>query len=213
MITIPILLFLLLAFGFWILTDSKLHLWIRSMCVIGLFGFSIAFWQNVSTFLGWPASGSIIYNVPVTIYGLVVSEPTDTSKGGIYATVEQAPSEYKSAILRFFGYPIQGGEPRLYRFDYDRKVHEELQKEVMNRLQKGQRGVRGMFKDPEKGGDGEKGGGDKEKGSGDEEKGDKNEGSESQESKSDFWHNLIPEEEHNKNDSAPKTKKERVYLV
>ena len=204
MITIPLLLFLLLALSFWVLTDSKLLLSLRIACVVGLFTFSMIFWQNTKTFLGWAADGTVLYDMPVTLHSIVVDEPQKTKDGWIYVTVRQPPSQWKSATMRFFGHPINVGEPRLYKFKYDRRMHEELQQHVVPRFQKGQKGVRGTFKDP----NAQKG----EKG-GDESKGDqKGEGSHSPKSK--FWHDIVPKYEYDKNraptEEAPKTRK---YLI
>ena len=201
MIAIPILLFLLLAFGFWVLVDSKVHLGVRIACVVGLFFFGLLFWKSTSSFLGWPADGTALYNIPVTVHSVLVDEPTDTSKGGIFVTVRQPSSlEYKSLILRSFGYPIKSEDPRLYRFDYRRDMHEAMQQQVVSRLMQGQKGVRGTFTDP----NGEKGKGGKGKGNG---KGDgkgkggkgKGKGSQSQESKPKFFHKLQPRYEYDKN--------------
>ena len=213
MITIPILLFLLIALSFWVLTDSKLPLWIRSACVVGLFGFGSIFWQNTSTFLGWAADGTMLYDIPVTLNSIIIDEPQKTSDGAIYVSVRQPPSIYKSRVLRMFGHPIEAGSPRLYKFKYDRKMHEALQKGPQQRLQKGQKGVRGMFKNPngekkkgeqKKGAKGEKG---SEQGKG----GKKGEGSHSP--KSEFWHDIVPRFEYDKDRAPDKQAPKSKYLI
>lgn len=207
MIAIPILLFLLLAISFWLLTESKYHLGFRLACVVGFFLFGLIFWQNTKTFLGWAADGTVLYDVPITLHSVTIDEPTKISKGGIYVTVRQPPSIYKSKILRIFGHPIQSGSPRLYKFDYHRKKHEELESKVIPRFQKGQKGVRGMFKGPSS--KGAKGGG-KNKGKGNQ----KGEGSHSHESE--FFHDIVPRYDYDKNrapNDQPNTQQDLKYLI
>ena len=209
MIALPTFLFLLIALGFWVITDSRLHLALRSTIVAVFFMFGFIFWQNTSSFLGWAANGEVLYGSPVTVFGVVINEPTKESKGGIYATVSQPPSIYKSAVLRIFGHPIQAHHPRLYRFDYNREMHKQIEQKIVKRLQQGQRGVRGTFQDPngEKGDSKGKGKGD---GKGKGQKG-KGEGSQSHESPTDYFNNMAPSHEYDK--ARPENKPARNPLV
>ena len=84
-------------------------------------------------------------------------------------------------LARFFGYRKEKLEPRLYGLEYSRGLHEQLQKQVIPKLKRGQPVTGKLLKGEKKNGDGEKGKAGSKKGG----------GSESQEQEWQF-HELLP---------------------
>jgi hypothetical protein len=52
--------------------------------------------------------------------------------------LESAADSEDGSFLDFFGYQSKALEPRLYGLPYSRKLHEQLEKEVMPKLKGGQ---------------------------------------------------------------------------
>jgi len=123
------------------------------------------------------------------IHWIVIKEPNKIieSKGGIYVLAESVYKPDKS-FIKIFNYKVEDMKPRLFEFPYSRKLHEQLQKEVMNKLRKGQP-VHGRFTEKEKGAKGPRGKSGKKDRDGD--------GSESQSQDWEF-HELPPSEIHRK---------------
>lgn len=196
-IALPLLLLFIGVVSFWLLVASKVS-WIWKILVMTAYClFTVVFFNSISSFLGWGAT-----DMPekVSIHGVVIKEPNpiQRSKGSIFLTVESFHNIYEKKALSMFGYNCEKYEPRLYRLPYSRKLHEQLEKEVIPRLKEGQV-VDGLFKKKGKGesdgngeGDGSEGKGKK----GSAGKGNKNGnegGSESQEQEYHFY-NLPPSE-------------------
>ena len=141
------------------------------------------------SFLGWPANED---DMPekVLIHWVIIKEPNKFTQfdGKIYVLLESAEEPETNRLLMFFGRDKDKAEPRLYGLGYSRELHEQLEKEVIPKLRKGQPVVGKLTK---KGGEGEK---DK-KGKGKPDK--KGDGSESQE-QGWFFHELLPSEIHQK---------------
>jgi len=185
--TLPILLLIFGGLSFWVLTDSKLRWHLKVFCISLFCLFTIVFWSATDSFLGWPANR---YDMPEKsiIHWVVIKEPNKYtgSVGGIYVLAESIYKKDRS-IIKMFNYKTRGLKPRLFEFPYSRKLHEQLQKGVMDKLRKGQP-VHGNFKEKRKGNNGHKGK------KGQQRDGD---GSESQEQDWEF-HELPPSEIHRK---------------
>ena len=187
-IALPILLLVFGVFSFWILTESTVKLYIKTVCIATFCLFTIVFWTTIHTFLGWPADES---DMPekVLIHWVIIKEPNKFKEftGAIYIPAESAEKE-TSVVRRFFGYDKDRIEPRLYQLKYNRNLHEQLQKTLIPKLRSGRPVYGKLSKDkkpPGKGGN---------KGDGKDKKGD---GSESQEQEWHF-HELLPSEIHSK---------------
>ena len=168
-ITLPILLLVFGGLTFWILNESKLKWYIRTLLIASFCSFTILFYTLIHTFLGWAAEQTDIPE-KISIHWVIIKEPNKILDydGRIYVLIESA-DQNSNTILKFFGYKQTGIEPRLHEMDYNRKLHEQLQK-IQERLKNGQP-VLGSLK-PMEGGKGKKGNSD--------EKGKNGGGSESQ---------------------------------
>ena len=187
-IALPILLLVFGGLSFWILTESTVKWYIKTVCIATFCLFTIVFWTTIHTFLGWPADES---DMPekVLIHWVIIKEPNKFKEftGAIYILAESAEKE-TSVVRRFFGYDKDRIEPRLYQLKYNRNLHEQLQKTLIPKLRSGRPVYGKLSKDkkpPGKGGN---------KGDGKDKKGD---GSESQEQEWHF-HELLPSEIHSK---------------
>jgi hypothetical protein len=120
----------------------------------------------------------------VLIHWVIIKEPNKAmeSKGAIYFLVESA-EEKKDSWLSVFTYNSSAPEPRLFALPYSRGLHEQIEKQIRQKLQRGQP-VLGRLSKIKKGGKGKAG-----VGSGENNK--KGGGSESQEQGWEF-HQLRP---------------------
>ena len=134
-IALPILLLVFGGLTFWVLTESQLKWYLKTACISAFCVFTIIFWTTIHTFLGWPADDSDAPEV-VLVHWVVVKEPDKITgfKGAIYFLLESAEEEENS----FFGYSSSDPEPRLFGFPYSRSLHEQIEKQIRGKLQKGQ---------------------------------------------------------------------------
>jgi hypothetical protein len=141
--------------------------------------------------LGWPALEDDIPD-KVLIHWVIIKEPNKFTKsdGRIFVLLETADESKSHFLARFFGYRKEKVEPRLYGLKYSRDLHEQLEKDVIPRLKRGQP-VAGKLKRAKK----EQGKGVKKEG--DSKVEGKGDGSESQEQDWEF-HELRPSEIHRK---------------
>ena len=130
-IALPILLLVFGGLSFWILTESTVKWYIKTVCIATFCLFTIVFWTTIHTFLGWPADES---DMPekVLIHWVIIKEPNKFKEftGAIYILAESAEKE-TSVVRRFFGYDKDRIEPRLYQLKYNRNLHEQLQKTLI----------------------------------------------------------------------------------
>ena len=187
-IALPILLLVFGALTFWILNESSLKWYIRAACISAFCIFTIIFWSSMHSFLGWPANEDDIPE-KVLIHWVIIKEPNKFTKfdGKIYVLAQSTEEAEKNRLLRFFGYNKNKTEPRLYGLEYSRGLHEQLEKEIMFKLKRGQPVVGRLTK--------EKGSGEPKEGDG--KSAEKGGGSESQE-QGWYFHELLPSEIHRK---------------
>lgn len=188
-IALPILLLVFGGLSFWILNESKLKWYFKTVCITVFCFFTIVFWGSIHTFLGWPALEDEMPEKAL-IHWIVIKEPDKltNSEGRIYVLCETIEEPKYNFLARFFGYKKDRIEPRLYGLSYNRELHEQLQKGIMGKLKQG-RPVAGKFKKGE--------GNTKGKGKGDADGKEKGGGSESQKQRWEF-HELLPSEIHEK---------------
>ena len=137
-VALPILLLILGALTLWLLTESKLK-WYTKTGFISIFCiFTVIFWSTIHSFLGWPAEENDMPD-KVLIHWVIVKEPNKLTKfgGQIYFLIESVKKEEQS-FLRFFGYKSKSLEPRLFGLPYSRALHEQIEKQIRGKLQKGQ---------------------------------------------------------------------------
>jgi|TARA_B100000085_G_scaffold284430_1_gene317507 hypothetical protein len=168
-IALPILLLVFGGLSFWILTESTVKWYIKTVCVTVFCIFTIVFWTSMHTFLGWAASPEEIPE-KVAVHWAVIKEPNKLSgyEGRIFLLLESSqekPAKYP--FLSLFGYKKESLEPRLYGLPYSRSLHEEIEKNIMPKLKNGQR-PKGKFlnKGDKPSQKGVKGKGDSQKGHG-----------------------------------------------
>jgi len=188
-IALPILLLVFGALTFWLLTESALKWYFKTVCITAFCVFTIVFWTSIHTFLGWGANENDLPE-KILIHWVIIKEPNKLTKreGSIYILAESANKSNKGNIVDFFGYKNNLIEPRLYKIKYNRKLHEQLNK-ISQKLKKGQPvfGKLNKTKGEQKNGTG--------KGKAPSDK--KGEGSESQNQEWEF-HELLPSDIHEK---------------
>ena len=137
-IALPILLLVFGGLTLWMLTESALKWYFKAVSISAFCIFTIIFWTTIHSFLGWTADENDRPD-KLLIHWVIIKEPNKIAKtsGAIYILAESA-EEDKSAFLRFFGYSKDRIEPRLYGVPYSRALHEQLNKEVIPQLKKGQ---------------------------------------------------------------------------
>jgi hypothetical protein len=180
-IALPILLLVFGSLTFWLLAESSLKWYIKTVCISMFCFFTIIFWSTIHSFLGWPAGEDDVPEV-VRIHWVIIKEPNKHTEypGAIYLLINSAQLDDGFSISKFFGYKKDSGEPRLFGVPYDRALHEHLSKNVISKLKKGQTVLGKLSK---KAGKSRKGDNNKEKSKGG--------GSESQEQRWHF-HELLP---------------------
>lgn len=136
LITFAILLLFLFILGFWLIRESKINFWLKIVSISLFFSFCLIFWRTTDYMMGWAAKEKYIPEI-ISIRHVAIKEPNQFSKGGIYFLIEHPPTKYDSLLLNIFAYKNEISEPRLFKIGYSRKLHEELQKNVIPRLQKG----------------------------------------------------------------------------
>ena len=138
-ISLSILLILLFSLGFWIVKGSKVHSGIKFTTISLFFLFCAIFNSVWESSMGWAATDKTLPEV-VAIRHVVIKEPNKQLQleGSIHLLLEFQPTKYDSFILNLFAYKIEHSDPRLFRLPYSRKLHEQLQSEVIPRNQQGQ---------------------------------------------------------------------------
>jgi len=189
-IALPILLLVFGGLTFWVLNESTLKWYVKTVCISVFCIFTVIFWLSIHTFLGWPALES---NMPekMAVHWIIIKEPNKATgfKGKIYVLSESMDEAGSNFLSNFFGYGKKSIEPRLYGLKYDRGLHEQLEKGAMSKLRAG-RPVAGKFIKRTGSSKGKLGVQGSNK---------KGEGSESQEQRWEF-HELLPSEIHRKPD-------------
>jgi hypothetical protein len=182
-IALPILLLVFGGLTFWLLTESSVKWYFKSACIATFCIFTIVFWSTIHSYLGWPALKSDMPD-KVLIHWVIVKEPNKAmkSKGSIYFLVESAEKK-KDSWLNVFTYNSSDPEPRLFALPYSRGLHEQIEKQMRQKLQRGQP-VLGSLSETKKSGKGKAGTNERE----DDKRGG---GSESQEQDWEF-HKLRP---------------------
>ena len=138
-IALPVLLLTLGGLTLWVLTESTVKWYVKTACITIVCLFTVVFWTTIHTFLGWPANEE---DVPekMVIHWVIVKEPNKFTgyEGAIYFLSESKKEEENNVLLRFFGYGKDRTEPRLYEVKYNRKLHEQIEKQMKPKLRKGQ---------------------------------------------------------------------------
>ena len=146
-ITLPILLLVVGAVTFWILNESKLKWYVRTALITSFCAFTIFFYTQIHSFLGWAANQDDIPD-KISIHWIVIKEPNKALKfdGKIYILIESVDQD-KGFVHKLFGYNQDGIEPRLHEMEYTRDLHEQLEG-LKSKLKKGQPVVGTLSKGP-----------------------------------------------------------------
>lgn len=158
-VSLAILLLLIFTLGFWVVKTSKVHAFIKVTTITLFFAFCVFMAVSMDSSMGWAAIGRVGVNMSeiVTIRHVVIREPNEKLgfDGSIYLLLDVTETISDRSLLKVFAHKPEGLEPRLYRLPYSRKFHEELQKNVIPRLLKGQIVTGKIGKGKETGGDNE----------------------------------------------------------
>ena len=187
-IALPILLLVFGGLTFWILSESSLKWYFKTACISVFCLFTVIFWTTIHTFLGWPADQKDMPN-KILVHWVIIKEPNKLKgfAGQIYILLESAEEIKAKKVSKFFGYTSDRIEPRLFKLEYSRELHEQMQK-LKSKMKNGQP-VMGKLTKME---------GDKKGKKGDKGKADKDgDGSESQKQRWEF-HELLPSDIHKK---------------
>jgi len=154
---------------FWLLVESKVPTFFKISMTTLFCVFTIGVFSGLESFLGWAAKDKGMPEV-VTIIFAEVKEPNKAlgNKGAIYLTLDSVKSKYDNKFFQMFGYESNKNEPRMFRLPYSRNLHEQLAKNVIPKLQKGQKVQGKLSKDGKsKGRKGDKSGDNKDGGGSD----------------------------------------------
>jgi len=192
---------LMLVFGgltFWLLTESKVRWYFKVSCISAFCLFTVIFWLTSHSFLGWPALERELPQM-VNIHAVIIKEPNKSMDfpGKIYLWLETSEKPQLNPFLKFFGYKgVSIPQPRAFEMRYNRKLHEQLEREVIPKIRQGQI-ARGKLVKGTASANGQNGKAGKSKGN------DKNAGKGGSESKEQEWvfHELRPGEIHRKPDA------------
>ena len=187
-IALPVLLLVFGGLTFWLLTESSLKWYFKAACISVFCLFTVVFWSSIYSFLGWPALEDDMPEKMV-VHWIIIKEPNKFTKfaGRIYILSESVAEEESSSIATIFGYRKSKIEPRLHGMKYSRGLHEQIEKQIMPKLRRGQPVAGKFIKERKRKGVGKEKGLAKGKG----------DGSESQEQEWHF-HELLPSEIHSK---------------
>ena len=138
-IALPLLLLIFGGLTLWLLAESQLKWYFKTVCIATFCLFTIIFWSSIHSFLGWPA-GEDDMPEKILIHWVIIKEPNKFTEfnGAIYILLESAEDTDKNFVLKMFGYNKDKIEPRLFQLKYNRSLHEHLQKSVIPRLKQGQ---------------------------------------------------------------------------
>ena len=182
-IALPILLLVFGGLTLWLLSESTIRWYLKIACIATFCFFTVIFWSTTHSYLGWPALEEDLPD-KVLIHWVIIKEPNKQTKynGNIYFLLESAV-EKKRSFLNFFKYKSRSLEPRLFGLPYSRDLHEQVEKQMREKLQRGQP-IMGRLKKKE-------GDGKSKRGDGESSDGKKGDGSESQNQEWEF-HFLRP---------------------
>lgn len=137
-IALPVLLLIFGGLTLWLLTESQLKWYFKTVCIATFCIFTVIFWSTIHSYLGWPANES---DMPekILIHWVIIKEPNKFTEfsGAIYILAESAEKE-TSSMRKLFGYNKDQIEPRLYKLAYNRALHENLQRNIVPKLKAGQ---------------------------------------------------------------------------
>ena len=163
-ISLSILLLLLFTLGFWIVKGTNVPMLLKIISITLFFLFCVIMGISLDSSMGWATTN--LKNLPkvVTIRHVIIKEPNLQVgfSGSIYFLLDIPLADRNDVLLvRLLGDKPEKIEPRLFRLPYSRKLHEQLQKEILPRLAKGQtirgRLTKGNPNGKNKGGLGKKG--------------------------------------------------------
>ncbi len=137
MFTIVTIFFLvLMSILLWSIIGGRGHWSFKTLIIPFCAWYSIAIGVTIVSIFGWPADSQVPEKFEV--HYVLVQPPSKQkgSEGNIYLWL--IDSQNKSEFSLFNLYNSIEGEPRAYRIDYNKQLHQQLN-EVLQGLRKGQR--------------------------------------------------------------------------
>ena len=123
----PVSLLFLLVIIYWFMIHVKGKVLIKACIISSSCFFFILTWQSINNLKGWSAS---YYDIPekFAIHWIVIDEPSkrNFAPGGIYLLMSDLNTKGKENITLFNR--DNRKEPRLYKFQYSKELHEKMQK-------------------------------------------------------------------------------------
>lgn len=144
MLTFPIFLIATLFLTFIFAWKTKIH-WSYKAGVAALyFVLTIVFWNSATSYLGYPADGFQLDDKVITVYSILIKEPTRSNEGGFYITATDRVKKYDSFVMRLFGAKLHPYNPKLFVLPYDKDQHQAMQK-MQDRTNSGKSPMTGKF--------------------------------------------------------------------
>lgn len=107
-ISLSILLLCLFSLSFWVLSESRVKLYLKVLLVVGFSFFTVVFYNSTVSFLGWGTPPKELPEI-LSIRSVVVKEPNQNNKeiGGIWFLIEQPTVKYNETTLNLFGFNVK----------------------------------------------------------------------------------------------------------
>lgn len=127
-LAIPVVLILALAVLLWFVTEARGKWFLKLALIIALPAMSIATWRSLDSYMGWPTPEKPPEK-SLFLWG-AVREPSlkNGDNGAIFVWLlpvryeEQEKNDHK-----IFTYEPLTNEPRAYKLDYSRELHEKME--------------------------------------------------------------------------------------
>ena len=152
-LAIPFGFVLLAAVLLWGILGSKGYWPLKMMAITAVMYFGVSLWYSMNTYLGWPSRADM--PPKYMVYWAFVQEPSkvDNTPGAIYFWVRELEKEEKNPWLYALQYQGDNKDPRVFRADYSRELHQQVQ-QMTQGIKKGQVFIGGKNAPKGKGGKG-----------------------------------------------------------
>lgn len=121
-LAIPFGFMLLAVIILWIMTGIKGKWWIKSFVILVTSYFSLAVWMALHSYMGWSTQDPL--PAKYQVFWIVINEPREDYEGEIHVWIRSLNSQTKNNFLEY----TTSNEPRAYKLQYSRELHEEAQR-------------------------------------------------------------------------------------
>lgn len=136
-LAIPLGFVLLAAILLWGIIGSKGYWWLKLCAISFVMFFGVSLWYSMNTYLGWPSRAEM--PPKYMVYWAYVQEPSkrDNDEGAIFFMVRHLEEDKKNDALYALQYQGNNKDPRLYRLEYTRDLHQQVN-QMLAGIKKGQ---------------------------------------------------------------------------